>query len=75
MKFYRYGIRIDPIQWFVVLNGGTSDFNTENPSVFLFLCKNNCIVSCGIPANLLICIIIFQISMFTYYLLFGLKSY
>ncbi len=36
---YRYGIRIDPIQWIIVLNGGTAEFGIENPSVYLFICK------------------------------------
>lgn len=36
----RYGIRIDPMQWLIVLNGGSSEFSTANPSVFMLLCNN-----------------------------------
>jgi hypothetical protein len=39
--FYRYGIRIDPFQWLIVLNGGTAEFSIENPSVFLFICQSS----------------------------------
>ncbi|EFX90273.1 hypothetical protein DAPPUDRAFT_300124 [Daphnia pulex] len=36
----KYGIRIDPIQWIIVLNGGTAEFSIENPSVYLFIYIN-----------------------------------
>lgn len=36
----KYGIRIDPFQWLIVLNGGTAEFSIENPSVFLFIYIN-----------------------------------
>lgn len=36
-KFFRYGIRVDPLQWFNVLTG--QDEGAGFPSVILLICK------------------------------------
>lgn len=37
MSINRYGIRVDPIQWFIVLTG--RDEGAGLPSIILLLCK------------------------------------
>jgi len=36
----KYGIMIDPIQWLVIINGGSPEFNLENPSIVLLFYIN-----------------------------------
>ena len=43
--FFRYGIRVDPVQWLIVLNGGSAEFQKfEYPSIFLLTCEQQNIV-------------------------------
>jgi len=36
----KYGIMIDPLEWLVIINGGSHDFNLENPSIVLLFYIN-----------------------------------
>ncbi|KAK2724944.1 diacylglycerol O-acyltransferase 1-like [Artemia franciscana] len=36
----KYGIRVDPVQWLIVINGGSSEVQNEYPSILLFIYLN-----------------------------------
>lgn len=48
-NFIKYGFRVDPMQWFIVLTG-RNEGDTTYPSIVLGLCKNG---FCSPPAELI----------------------
>lgn len=45
---------IDPLEWLVIINGGSHDFNLENPSIVLLFCNDFISLNCNDNDRILI---------------------
>ena len=64
---------IDPLEWLVIINGGSHDFNLENPSIVLLFCNDFISLNCNDNDRILI--FPMQTLMSTSYLHYGWKNY